>query len=104
MCVDTCKYKEGEWRCLRRRVRGLDRLRAVFDLDVLDGLDLPVARVEVVLLVDDVAPVVPRIRPQILVWLPHLSNQGNFDCLQQFLTGKSVPGAESEQAHVDAVF
>ena len=33
--VDTCK---GEWRCLRRRVRGLDRLRAAFDLDVLDRL------------------------------------------------------------------
>ena len=29
---------EGEWRCLRRRVRGLDRLRAAFDLDVLDRL------------------------------------------------------------------
>ena len=26
------------WRCLRRRVRGLDRLCAAFDLDVLDGL------------------------------------------------------------------
>ena len=29
---------EGEWRCLRRRVRGLDRLRAAFDLDGLDRL------------------------------------------------------------------
>ena len=29
---------EGEWRCLRRRVRGLDRLHAAFDLDVLDRL------------------------------------------------------------------
>ena len=47
--VDMCKVREGEWRCLRRRVRGLDRLRArAFDLDVLgrlgaaldlDGLD-----------------------------------------------------------------
>ena len=33
--VDTC---EGEWWRLRRRVRGLDRLRAAFDLDVLDRL------------------------------------------------------------------
>ena len=36
--VDTCKVYEGKWRCLRRRVRGLDRLRAAFDLDVLDRL------------------------------------------------------------------
>ena len=28
----------GEWWCLRRRVRGLDRLRAAFDLDNLDRL------------------------------------------------------------------
>ena len=33
-----CARYEGEWRCLRRRVRGLDRLRAAFDLDVLDRL------------------------------------------------------------------
>ena len=29
---------EGELRCLRRRVHGLDRLRAAFDLDVFDRL------------------------------------------------------------------
>ena len=34
--VRTRARYEGEWRCLRRRVRGLDRLRAAFDLEVLD--------------------------------------------------------------------
>ena len=36
--VDTCKIRGRVAVCLRRRVRGLDRLRAAFDLDVLDRL------------------------------------------------------------------
>jgi hypothetical protein len=52
--------------------------------------------VKVILLIDNTTPVVPRLRPQILVRLAHLMNESQFDSIEQFLTGKSVPGPEPE--------